>query len=133
MIFTYERASRETRSPAVVVVEDEILIRIMISDDLRVAGFQVFEAKNANEALAILESKSHLDLIISDVRMPGEFDGLKLAEYVRSGWPHVKIILVSAHMAAPPPTGLADAFFEKPYDSVGILEAARQLLKHSDV
>jgi CheY-like chemotaxis protein len=133
MIFTSERAPQEYHCPAVAVVEDEIFIRIMISEDLRAAGFQVFEAKNADDALAILQSKTHLDLIISDVRMPGEFDGLKLAEHVRSDWPHVKIILVSAHIAVPPPTSLVDAFFEKPYDSMGILEAARQLLSMRDL
>jgi two-component system, response regulator PdtaR len=101
----------------------------MLSEDLRAAGFRVIEAKNASEGLAILESKFGLDLIISDVRMPGELDGLKLAEKVRLDWPQVKIILVSAHMPAPPPTSLADAFFEKPYDSAGIVEAVEQLLK----
>jgi CheY-like chemotaxis protein len=130
MIATSEPASLEKHSPTVLVVEDEILIRIMISEDLRAAGFRVIEAKNASEGLAILESRADLNLIISDVRMPGEFDGIKLAEKVRLDWPHVKIILVSAHMPAPP-SSLADAFFEKPYDSIGILEAVEQLLKRT--
>ena len=71
-----------TRRWAVLVVEDEILVRLTMADCLRAAGYVVVEAANATEALAVLTSGEPVDVIFTDVRMPGAMDGLMLARWV---------------------------------------------------
>src|SRR3979411_777683 len=82
--------------PAVVlVVEDEMLLRMRAIDMVEDAGYTSVEAVDADEAVAILESRSDIALMFTDIQMPGSMDGLKLAHAVRERWPPVKIILVS--------------------------------------
>ena len=95
--------------PKVLVVEDEMMLRMRAVDIVEDAGFTPIEAVNADEALAILESRSDIELLFTDIQMPGSMDGLKLAHAVHRRWPSVKIILVSGKLT------LADA--EKPTDS----------------
>src|SRR5881392_3025453 len=101
-------------SATVLVVEDEVAIRLMIADELRMAGFRVIEAANADEGLSVLQTIERVDLMITDVRMPGSMDGLGLADRVRTNWPAIKIIIASAHPSEC--KGRGDAFFDKPYD-----------------
>ena len=82
--------------PTVLIVEDEFLIAISVATVFQKAGFETVEASNADEAIAILK-KRDVDLIFTDVRMPGSMDGLKLARYVRDRWPPVKIMVTSGH------------------------------------
>jgi two-component sensor histidine kinase/ActR/RegA family two-component response regulator len=96
-------------SPTVLVVEDEMVLRMRAVDIVEDAGFNPLEAVNADEALAILESRSDISLLLTDIQMPGSLDGLKLAHAVHSRWPAIKIILVSGQV------NLSDA--EKPIDS----------------
>ena len=99
----------------VLVAEDEVLVRLMLADELRKSGFQVFEAVNADEAIAIVKSVS-LDVVVTDLHMRTAMDGLELAKYVRAHSPGVALLLSSAH-AIPISEGHAfDAFFIKPYD-----------------
>jgi two-component sensor histidine kinase/DNA-binding response OmpR family regulator len=93
----------------VLVVEDEMMLRMRAVDIVEDAGFTPIEAVNADEALAILESRSDIELLFTDIQMPGSMDGLKLAHAVHERWPSIKIILVSGKLM---PT---DA--EKPIDS----------------
>ena len=93
----------------VLVVEDEMVLRMRAVDIVEDAGFTAVEAVSADEALAILESRSDIALLFSDIQMPGSMDGLKLAHAVHDRWPGIKIILVSGHIK------LADA--ERPADS----------------
>jgi two-component sensor histidine kinase/ActR/RegA family two-component response regulator len=95
--------------PKVLVVEDEMLLRMRAVDIVEDAGFTPIEAVNADEALAILESRSDIVLLFTDVQMPGSMDGLKLAQSVHQRWPAIKIILVSGKLT------LTEA--EKPIDS----------------
>jgi len=81
--------------PIVLVVEDEMLLRMKAVDMVRDAGFPSIEAVDADEALAMLESRSDIALLFTDIQMPGSMDGLKLAHAVRERWPSIKIILVS--------------------------------------
>jgi CheY-like chemotaxis protein len=76
--------------PAVLIVEDEALIRMDTASLIEDAGFKVHEAGNADEAIRILELHDEIRLIFTDVNMPGSMDGLKLAHYVRGRWPPVK-------------------------------------------
>src|SRR6185295_105241 len=98
-----------TSSPTVLVVEDEMVLRMRAVDIVEDAGFNSVEAVNADEALSILESRSDISLLFTDIQMPGSLDGLKLAHAVHKRWPSIKIILVSGQV------NLSDA--EKPTDS----------------
>jgi two-component sensor histidine kinase/CheY-like chemotaxis protein len=94
---------------AILVVEDEMLLRMRAVDMVEDAGFTPVEAINADDALAILESRSDIELLFTDIQMPGSMDGLKLAYAVHERWPLIKIILVSGQL------NLTDN--EKPRDS----------------
>lgn len=100
---------------AVLVVEDDVLIRLTIADRLREGGFAVIEVSNADEAVAILRSQVAVDLVLTDVRMPGSMDGIALARLVRETRPELKLVVTSGN-AASFDRGVADAFFGKPYD-----------------
>ena len=85
--------------PAVVlVVEDEILLRMRAVDMVEDAGYTSVEAVDADQAVAILESRSDIALIFTDIQMPGSMDGLGLAHSVHKRWPPIKIILVSGQL-----------------------------------
>src|SRR6476660_2495130 len=87
-----------TIKPTVLVVEDEMLLRMRAIDIVEDAGFTPIEAVNADDALAILESRSDIELLFTDIQMPGSMDGLKLALAVHERWPSIKIILVSGKL-----------------------------------
>ena len=84
--------------PNVLIVEDEMLLRMRAVGIVEDAGFRSIEAVNADEAIAILESRSDISLLFTDIQMPGSMDGLKLAHAVNDRWPAVKIILVSGQV-----------------------------------
>ncbi len=79
----------------VLVVDDELILRLSISAELEDEGFVVFEAGTADEAIATLERHPEIRLVFTDVDMPGSMDGLKLAAFVRDRWPPIKIIVTS--------------------------------------
>lgn len=107
-----------TRSPGVpnvLVVEDEMVLRMRAVDMVADAGFCPVEAVNADQALAILESRSDISLLFTDIQMPGSMDGLKLAHAVHHRWPGIKIILVSGRVSPSESERPADShFFGKP-------------------
>src|ERR1700709_1548649 len=96
--------------PTVLIVEDEMILRMRAVDIVEDAGFSPIEAVNADDALAILESRSDIELLFTDIQMPGSIDGLNLAYAVHERWPSIKIILVSGQLK------LTDA--DKPADSL---------------
>src|SRR5882724_8246026 len=99
----------------VLVVEDEMVLRMRAVDIIEDAGFTAVEAVSADEALAILESRSDISLLFSDIQMPGSMDGLKLAHAVHDRWPAIKIILVSGQVTPTDAEKPADSrFFGKP-------------------
>src|ERR1700736_538740 len=101
--------------PKVLVVEDEMLLRMRAVDIVEDAGFIPIEAVNADEALAILESRSDIDLLFTDIQMPGSMDGLKLAHAVHDRWPSIMIILVSGKLTPTEAERPVDSrFFGKP-------------------
>lgn len=109
----------------ILVVEDEFLIRMILADELRDAGYQVIEASDADEALELLRGVSP-DVIISDVRMPGSIDGLGLLAAVRQRFPRLPVIIMSAH--AQPEMALtagASQFVAKPFSMGTIVETVR--------
>lgn len=107
----------------ILVVEDELLIRLALSDGLRDAGYQVIEACNGDEAIEALGS-IRCDLVISDVRMPGSLDGIALLAIVRRKFPELPVIIVSGHLR--PSAASADGatqFLAKPYALDAIIQA----------
>ena len=101
----------------VLVVEDEMVLRMRAVDIVEDAGFTAVEAVNADEALSILEARSDIALLFSDIQMPGSMDGLKLAHAVHERWPSIKIILVSGHIDVSDMDKPTDSlFFGKPLD-----------------
>jgi two-component sensor histidine kinase/DNA-binding response OmpR family regulator len=104
-------------APAVLVVEDEMLLRMRAVDIVEDAGYTPVEATNADDALAILESRSDIELLFTDIQMPGSIDGLKLAYAVHERWPLIKIILVSGQLKLTDKDKPVDSrFFGKPLD-----------------
>jgi two-component sensor histidine kinase/ActR/RegA family two-component response regulator len=102
---------------AVLVVEDEMMLRMRAVDMVEDAGFTPVEAINADDALAILESRSDIELLFTDIQMPGSMDGLKLAYAVHERWPLIKIILVSGQLKLTDDDKPAHSrFFGKPID-----------------
>jgi two-component sensor histidine kinase len=98
-------------------VEDEMVLRMRAVDIVEDAGFTAVEAVSADEALAILESRSDISLLFSDIQMPGSMDGLKLAHAVHDRWPSIKIILVSGKIKLSDADKPADSrFFGKPLE-----------------
>jgi two-component sensor histidine kinase/CheY-like chemotaxis protein len=101
----------------VLVVEDEMVLRMRAVDIVEDAGFTAVEAVSADEALSILESRSDISLLFSDIQLPGTIDGLKLAHAVHDRWPSIKIILVSGQVKPSDADKPIDSrFFGKPLD-----------------
>jgi len=110
-------ARQSTALPAVLVVEDEMMLRMRAVDMVEDAGFNPVEAVNADDALAILESRSDIELLFTDIQMPGSMDGLKLAYAVHERWPLIKIILVSGQLKlTDSDKPAASRFFGKPLE-----------------
>ncbi len=80
---------------AVLVVEDEAVILLVAKIFLEDEGFEVFEAGNAAEAIAILTERPEIHILFTDIDMPGSMNGLKLSAFVRDRWPPVRIIITS--------------------------------------
>ena len=114
----------------VLVVEDGILSRLALAEHFRRTGVRVIEAINGEEALSILTAVQAVDLVITDVHMPGSIDGITLAQRVKQDY-QLPVILMSGQHADAPPNGIADAFFAKPYELDKLLAAASTLLNRS--
>jgi two-component sensor histidine kinase/CheY-like chemotaxis protein len=115
--------------PKVLVVEDEMLLRMRAVDIVEDAGFTPIEAVNADDALAILESRSDIVLLFTDIQMPGSMDGLKLAQAVHERWPAIKIILVSGKLTlteAEKP--IHSRFFGKPLEGQQIITEMQDMI-----
>lgn len=108
-------SANSTEVPNVLVVEDEMMLRMRAVDIVEDAGFRSIEAVNADEAMSILEARSDISLLFTDIQMPGSMDGLKLAHTVHNRWPDIKIILVSGQVKPSETERPTDSrFFGKP-------------------
>lgn len=117
-------------SRSILIVEDEALIRHDLIDFFEHAGWQVFDAGDADEAIAILDERADVRVVLTDVDMPGTMDGLKLAHYVRERFPPTVLFIVSGNTPLRPEDLPARAtFLPKPFDHHRLLrqiEAATQ-------
>lgn len=109
----------------VLVVEDEPLVRMAIADHLADDGFEVFEAGNADEAIEILQTNPAIQIMFTDIDMPGSMDGLRLSAAVRDRWPPVRIIVTSGQVTDLPDGSM---FFSKPYRLLEISDSIRTLM-----
>jgi len=117
------------RRPVILIVEDELLIRLDAIEMIEAAGFDTIEAANADEAISILEKRPDIHVLFTDIHMPGSMDGVKLAHFVRNRWPPVKIIATSAHARIEGydlPNG--GRFLPKPYSSREVATHLRELI-----
>ena len=109
------------KRPIVLIVEDEFLLRMSAVAMIEDAGFEVLEAGDADEAITMLESRSDIRLVFTDIQMPGSMDGLKLAAAVKGRWPPIKIIATSGrHLICDSDLPEGALFLSKPYTSEGI-------------
>jgi DNA-binding NtrC family response regulator len=116
----------------ILVVEDEVLIRLVIAEYLRDCGYRVFEAAHADEALLVLrQSERPIDVVFTDVEMPGSMDGFGLAQWVRANAPDIDVILAgSVNRAVQAASDLCDQqdHVPKPYDPQSVHDRIRRLL-----
>jgi len=125
-----------TKSPknteTVLVVDDEVLIRMTISQYLRDCGYRVIEAVSADEAMLVLRSEDLLvDIVFSDIEMPGSMDGFGLAQWIRSNNPDVDVVLAGTPASAAAKAGdlcQSGPHLAKPYDPQLVHDRIKRLL-----
>jgi CheY-like chemotaxis protein len=118
------------KRPVVLIVEDEYLVRTGARAAVETAGFDVLEAGDADEAIAVLTVRNDVSLIFTDVHMPGSMDGLKLAHLVKDRWPPIKIVATSARVritASDLPEG--GRFLPKPYSAADVASTLHELIQ----
>ena len=115
----------------VLVVEDEMLLRMRAVDMVEDAGFTPVEAVDADEAVAILESRSDIALLFTDIQMPGSMDGLELAHAVHERWPPIKIILVSGQVKPGNDIPADSRFFGKPLEAREMIAEIQNMIGHA--
>jgi CheY-like chemotaxis protein len=118
--------------PIVLVVEDEMLLRMRAVEMVEDAGYTSVEAVDADEAISILESRSDIALLFTDIQMPGSIDGLELVHAVRERWPPIKIILVSGKLIRSEidiPSG--SRFFGKPLKASEMIAEMQAMIGHA--
>ena len=110
--------------PTILVVEDDVLVRNLAAAYLRESGFEVIEATSADEAIRVLQADVRVDIVFSDIQMPGSMDGFGLAQWVRRERPWLKVILTSGAARAAKEAGV----LAKPYDHAELERHIRSLL-----
>lgn len=120
-----------------LLVEDEEFVRETSAEGLREHGFEVVEAANADDAILLIKRLAQLDIMVTDVRMPGSMDGIDAALYAQRQHPSMPIIIVSGHginySARMKQFGPPVVFIDKPYRIERIAEVARNLLGRSEI
>jgi two-component system, response regulator PdtaR len=115
----------DSEHPVILVVEDEPIIRLFECEVAEEAGFLAVGAFNADDALVELEGPLDVQAMLTDVRMPsGSLDGFQLAETVKQRWPHVKVVVTSAHTDCADKARQSDLpFVPKPFTSIQLIDA----------
>lgn len=119
--------------PVVLLVEDDGLLLMEASDTLADAGFTVVEAAHADKALAVLENRDDVEVLMTDVDMPqGSMDGFALARLVAHRWPGIPVLVVSG-MGTPGPHDMPDGarFIPKPYEPTTLVRTLRSFIRRA--
>ncbi|WP_037076456.1 response regulator [Neorhizobium vignae] len=123
--------SAPPKRQVVLVVEDEPLLRMMAMDLVEDAGFEAVEAADADEAVTILETRTDIRIVFTDIDMPGSMNGMKLAAAVRDRWPPIEIIIVSGQVRLDEgDLPERSVFFSKPYDWQKVTATLHQMARH---
>jgi DNA-binding NtrC family response regulator len=124
-----ERAD-ERASGTVLVVEDEVLIRMATADHLRSKGYRVIEAETADEAVLVLQTGESIDVVFADVQLPGSMGGLSLAVWIHTHFPDTQVILTSGNATVLQNlrSGATVPFVSKPYDPDHVAEQVLAIL-----
>lgn len=117
-----EKSEKPTQR-TVLIVEDEVILRMAVSAHLREAGFIVIEAVNADEAVDVLQANHEIKLVFSDINMPGALDGDDLADLVNERYPELCLLLASGvgQRGSRP-------FLAKPYSFIALQRRIEELL-----
>jgi CheY-like chemotaxis protein len=119
--------------PIVLVVEDEPILRMTAADMVEAAGLTALEAKDADDAIRILETRADIRIVFTDIDMSRGFDGLRLAALIRDRWPRIEIILTSGkgrpEQHRMPARGV---FFGKPFREEEIVAEMHRMAAHRD-
>jgi CheY-like chemotaxis protein len=122
----YDEPSGEAKR-TILVVEDVVLVRLVVAEQLRQAGFEVIEARTADEAIRLLGAPVQIDLVFSDVHLPdSSLDGFGLAQWLTDKRPEVKVLLTSGQVPSPGPNG--ENLLVKPYQYPALIQRLRALL-----
>lgn len=114
--------------PIMLIVEDEPLIRMCAVDFAEEAGYDAREAKDAAEALAVLESEPGLTVMLADISLPGAMNGLALVDLVSERWPGVRIVIASGALANLPADAAPGAIrLPKPYGFTHFVETLERI------
>ncbi|MCJ2066519.1 response regulator [Methylobacterium sp. J-088] len=117
-------AQRPPEISVILVVEDEDFVRMVAVDMLEDAGFAVVEARHADEAWFILHERSDIDVLFTDIDMPGSMDGVGLAERVYANWPDIRLVLTSGrHRFTDREMPDHGRFVPKPYAASQVIDA----------
>ena len=119
-----------TSSKTVLIVEDHFYTRWGAAEYLRQSDYRVFEAMNVAEAMAIVNSGTHIDIVFSDINMPGDQDGYFLAQWLGQNHPSIPVLLTSGdpHNSAAQTPGPHRRFIRKPYDPVEVEQILLSML-----
>ena len=131
MLMDFNPLPRYAAPTHLLVVDDDLLVREPIADYLREVGYEVLEAGDAHEAIDELDHADHVDLVFSDVRMPGELDGVGLARWMQAHRPGVPVLLTSGYDGTgwlPGELGRDVRLLQKPYTQDQVLGHIRRLL-----
>jgi CheY-like chemotaxis protein len=116
------------RIVAILIAEDDVLIRDPLAEYLRGAGYLIVEAANAEEAIAVFAANIPIDVVFSDIQMPGSMDGLGLARWIRRHHPGVRIAITSGAGNAAGAAEVAEVFLVKPYHAAEVAARLGRLL-----
>jgi CheY-like chemotaxis protein len=118
----------EPRLCTVLVVEDEVLIREVLTNDLEDAGYRVLEAETGERALSLLRIwQDKIDWLFTDIRLPGAIDGWRLAEEFRLSHPLRPVVYATAFSEEWPQQVPGSIFLRKPYRPAQVVAAFRRL------
>jgi two-component system, response regulator PdtaR len=105
-----------SQKAVILVVEDEPFLRFLAADVLEEEGFDVAEAANAENAMRVLESRQDINLVFTDIALPGDLDGMDLVRHVQHRWPHIQLVITSGQTKPSPAEMPEDGrFIAKPY------------------
>lgn len=115
----------------ILLIEDDFWTRFSAAETLRVLGYRVIEARDATEGISVLTAGTHVDVVFSDINMPGELDGLGFAAWLAENRPHLPLLLTSG--LTPPlasqPGSIGSEFIAKPYNLLEVDRRLRAMLK----